>query len=256
MPFSAATDARDHWLAPGEPHCADCHAAPYTEQSGNINAFPPFNYPRKAGLMRYSRGHQDISCQGCHESIHGLYPVTPTIDTTTYAQAANLNADGSHGPVKCDSCHQGDGKGIPTWLRNSNRWDGGQIGNDFDAAVTWAHTYTDENSVLTSTCLNCHGVQGNNWGDVDIGNEKYMDHAESGNSKDLPRSMMDKAETELYGAVFSSTDGSDGACLGCHGNRANNISCNNAWKEHLTEGRVAQSTWETVAEATGNTCGW
>ncbi len=98
--------ARDHWLAPGEPHCADCHAAPYTEQSGNINAFPPFNYPRKASLMRYSRGHQDISCQGCHESIHGLYPVTPTIDTTSYAQAANLNADGSHGPVKCGACHQ------------------------------------------------------------------------------------------------------------------------------------------------------
>ena len=53
VPFSAADDARDHWLSPGEPHCADCHAAPYTEQSGNINAFPPFNYPRKASLMRY-----------------------------------------------------------------------------------------------------------------------------------------------------------------------------------------------------------
>ena len=77
VPFSAATDGRDHWLSAGEPHCADCHAAPFVEQSGNINAFPPFNYPRKAGLMRYSRGHQDITCQGCHESIHGLYPVTP-----------------------------------------------------------------------------------------------------------------------------------------------------------------------------------
>ncbi len=88
VPMSAATDGRDHWLAPGEPHCADCHAAPFTEQSGNINAYPPFNYPRKASLMRYSKGHQNISCQGCHESIHGLYPVTPNIDTTTYAQAA------------------------------------------------------------------------------------------------------------------------------------------------------------------------
>ncbi|MFN2203852.1 MAG: hypothetical protein ACK2UO_21835, partial [Caldilineaceae bacterium] len=36
VPFSVADDARDHWLAPGEPHCADCHAAPFTEQSGNI----------------------------------------------------------------------------------------------------------------------------------------------------------------------------------------------------------------------------
>ncbi|HHH43302.1 MAG TPA: hypothetical protein ENK49_04120, partial [Gammaproteobacteria bacterium] len=27
VPMSAATDGRDHWLSPGEPHCADCHAA-------------------------------------------------------------------------------------------------------------------------------------------------------------------------------------------------------------------------------------
>jgi hypothetical protein len=258
VPFSAATDGRDHWLAPGEPHCADCHLAPYTEQSGNINAFPPFNYPRKASLMRYSRGHQDISCQGCHESIHGLYPVTPTTDTTTYAQAAHLNADGSHGPVKCGACHADDNNGIPTWLRTSNRWQGGQIGNDFDAAVTWAHTYTAEQSVLTSTCLNCHDVQGTDWSDVQLDNEDYMEHASSSSNKDIPRSMMDKAETELYGAPFSSTDGSDGACLGCHGNEANGVNCNDTeWKLHLSEGRVAVSTWETVSLVrTGSTCGW
>ena len=100
VPFSAATDGRDHWLAAGEPHCADCHAAPYVEQSGNINPFPPFNYPAKAGLMRYSRGHQDLSCQGCHESIHGLYPVAAAIDNTSYAQAAALNHDGSARPAQ------------------------------------------------------------------------------------------------------------------------------------------------------------
>ena len=116
VPFQAADDARDHWLSAGEPHCADCHAAPYTEQSGNITFFPPFNYPAKASLSRYTRGHQDISCQGCHESIHGLYPVAPAIDNTSYAQAASLNADGSHGPVKCGACHAVDGNGIPTWI--------------------------------------------------------------------------------------------------------------------------------------------
>jgi len=258
VPFNAATDGRDHWLAPGEPHCADCHAAPYTEQSGNINPFPPFNYPRKASLMRYSRGHQDISCQGCHESIHGLYPVTPTIDTTSYAQAANLNADGSHGPVKCASCHASGNDDIPNWLRNSNRWAGGQIGSNFDAAVTWAHTYTEEQSVLTSTCLNCHGVQGNNWSDVDPLESDYTNHAMSGGSKDIPRSMMDKAETELYGAPFTSANGSTGVCLSCHGNEGSEVSCGDTeWKEHLTEGRVAQSTWERVSiNRTGSTCGW
>ncbi len=209
--------------------------------------------------MRYSRGHQDITCQGCHESIHGLYPVTPNIDTTSYAQAANLNADGSHGPVNCSACHAVDGEGIPTWIDN-NPNDGGSLPSitDYDSAVTWAHTYTDENSVLTSTCLNCHGVQGNNWDEVNVNNEKYMDHAESGNNKDLPRSMMDKAETELYGAVFGTTDGSDGACQGCHDDKAGDVSCNDTeWLEHLTLGRVAESTWETASVAqTGSTCGW
>ena len=118
VPFSAADDARDHWLAAGEPHCADCHAAPYTEQSGNITAYPPFNYPAKASLNRYTRGHQDIQCQACHESIHGLYPVGAAMDNTTYAQAAALNADGSHGPLKCGTCHEVpvDGNGIPLWI--------------------------------------------------------------------------------------------------------------------------------------------
>ncbi len=85
-----------------------------------------------------------------------------------------------------------------------------------------------------------------------------MEHAESGNNKDLPRSMMDKAEIELYGAVFGTTDGSDGACQGCHGDESNNVSCGDTeWKLHLTEGRVAESTWETASVAqTGSTCGW
>ena len=55
----------------------------WSPSGGNIgekNFKPPFNYPRKASLMRYSTGHQGVTCQGCHESIHGLYPVTPAIE--------------------------------------------------------------------------------------------------------------------------------------------------------------------------------
>ena len=124
VPMSAATDGRDHWLSAGEPHCADCHQAPFVEQSGNINAYPPFNYPRKASLMRYSKGHQNISCQGCHESIHGLYPVTPNIDTTSYAQAAALNHDGSHGPLKCGTCHEVNGAGVPSHIEDGLTYNG------------------------------------------------------------------------------------------------------------------------------------
>ena len=165
VPFTAATDGRDHWLAAGEPHCADCHAAPYVEQSGNFNAYPPFNYPGKASLMRYSRGHQDVTCQGCHESIHGLYPVTPTIDTTTYAQAAALNNDGSHGPLKCGTCHTYvDSNDIPTWVDDLEYNDPTTPGQTTSrlavtstAAVSWMHTYTAEADPTQDVCLNCHG---------------------------------------------------------------------------------------------------
>jgi cytochrome c5 len=264
VPFSAATDGRDHWLASGEPHCADCHAAPYTEQSGNINFFPPFNYPRKASLMRYSRGHQDITCQGCHESIHGLYPVTPNIDTTSYAQAAALNADHSHGPLKCGTCHDVGGGEIPTFLQTGA---GNVYGiTDYDSAVTWAHKYTAEANVLNTTCQNCHGPNGvfgpknpssmpADWPKVASHTAAFLQHAQNGF---VSRAMMDKAETLVSGAPYSTTDGSDGVCTGCHVDNHTNVSCSStAWKEHLTLGRATEVAWEAASSAqAGSTCGW
>ena len=259
VPFSAATDGRDHWLAAGEPHCADCHEAPYVEQSGNINAFAPFNYPRKASLMRYSRGHQDISCQGCHESIHGLYPVGPAIDNTSYAQAAALNHDGSHGPLKCGACHQVRGNGTPTWITGGGdgRW-GGDYVNDFDAAVGWAHTYTDEADVRDSTCQNCHADFRD---DIAEGEEDWFKHADEGRTSRL---MMDKAEIEQLGHVYgdpaANTDQEirNGVCQGCHGDAWEDVSCNDGeWRAHLTRGRIAEVVWEHVSTTVeGTTCGW
>jgi hypothetical protein len=269
VPFSAATDGRDHWLAAGEPHCADCHAAPYTEQSGNINAFPPFNYPRKASLMRYSKGHQDITCQGCHESIHGLYPVTPNIDTTSYAQAAALNHDGTHGPLKCGTCHDVGGGQIPTFLNTSA---GNVYGiTDYDSAVSWAHTYTAEANVLNTTCQNCHGPNGvfgpknpnsvpADWPKVASHTAAFLQHADNGYTSRL---MMDNAETLVNGAPYGTTDGSDGVCSGCHSDPTDSgawptsVTCSTAFKEHLVNGRATEAAWETAATAqTGTTCGW
>jgi hypothetical protein len=136
VPYSAATNGRDYWLAPGAPHCADCHAAPYVEGQGGV-AFP-INQPGKYSLMRYSKGHAGLSCQACHESIHGLYPVTPKVDTTTYEQAPQYNPDGSHGPLKCAACHQTNKTGVPV-IAQGNTWNGKKIDNDFDAAVSWMH---------------------------------------------------------------------------------------------------------------------
>ena len=271
VPMSAATDGRDHWLSPGEPHCADCHAAPYVEQSGNINAFAPFNYPRKASLMRYSRGHQDITCQGCHESIHGLYPVTPLIDTTSYAQAASLNADGSHGPIKCGACHEVEESGVPTFLVDLT-YKGQKImelpadgpnGNErFDAAVSWMHTFTDDVSPLDglgtdSICLNCHEDRS---GLISSTNRKWTEHAKEGK---ISRQLMDKSEIEALGHVAGDSgfeDPLNTVCTSCHGDRSNSLSrkgCTTKWKNHLIEGRAAESVWEDVSLAVeGTTCGW
>jgi hypothetical protein len=134
--YDAATDGRDYWLAPGEPHCADCHAPPFVEGQGGV-AFP-INQPGKYSIMRYSKGHAGLACQACHESIHGLYPVTSRVDTTTYKQAPQYNPDGSHGPLKCAACHQTNAKGVPL-LAEGLMWEGKKIGEDFDAAVAWMH---------------------------------------------------------------------------------------------------------------------
>jgi hypothetical protein len=258
VPMSAATDGRDHWLSPGEPHCADCHAAPYVEQSGNINFFPPFNYPRKASLMRYSRGHQDITCQGCHESIHGLYPVTPLIDTTSYAQAASLNHDGTHGPLKCGTCHDVNSSGV--WKEAEDlEYKGTRIEHDFDAAVSWMHTFTDEADPRKDFCQNCHEDEtdkmrkdGNEW------NDEWLEHAMKGRAS---RNNMDKAEILEVGHVAGDPafeNPLNTVCRECHGDESDEVHCSEKeWKEHLTEGRVAQKVWEYVStELAGSTCGW
>ncbi len=139
VPYDAATHGRDYWLSPGSPHCADCHAAPYVEGQGGA-AFP-INQPGKYSNMRYSKGHSGLSCQSCHQSIHGLYPVTPKTDVTTYKQAAQYNPDGSHGPFKCAACHVTNKDGVPVIADMKDYvWNGKPILHDYDAAVSWMHS--------------------------------------------------------------------------------------------------------------------
>jgi len=147
--YDAASDGRDYWLAAGEPHCADCHKAPFVEGQGGV-AFP-INQPGKYSLMRYAKGHAGLTCQACHESIHGLYPVTPTVDPTTYAQAASLNPDASHGPIRCGACHQPvNEQGVPVahadlTFRDLESGTEGRIGDRYDLAVQLIHaTAPDE----------------------------------------------------------------------------------------------------------------
>ena len=185
VPYDAADDGRDYWLSVGAPKCADCHRPPFVESLGGVNtsyalqlglATPadlkatdsgafPISQPFKYSNFRYSKGHQGITCQGCHESPHGLYPVTPpgfvgprAVDETTWQQAGLLNNDDSHGPVKCASCHQTNANGT-VFGTSRILYQGRPIDSDLQTAIAWAHTFTAGHSLLDTTCVRCHGRQ-------------------------------------------------------------------------------------------------
>ena len=112
-PYRIIDDGKDFWLAAGEPKCADCHNPPFVENMGGI--YGPIDQVEKFSLMRYSKGHRGISCQSCHQSTHGLYPVTEKgADPVSLSQAKALNPDGHAGPIKCGTCHAVDLEGVPT----------------------------------------------------------------------------------------------------------------------------------------------
>ena len=81
----------------------------------------------------------------------------------------------------------------------------------------------------------------------------------------VTRNLMDKVETLVHGDVFGATGADNGVCRGCH--KAKHLArkgCSREWKQHLTEGRVAQKVWEAVSvaeiagqpAANGTICGW
>ncbi len=187
--------------------------------------------------MRYSKGHHGLSCQACHQSIHGLYPVTPGVDQTTYAQAAALNPDGSHGPIKCAACH-GEANvntfGVPTVAAGktvaydldgdgiidpAEGEDAVDITTNFDAAVTWIHKTAEDNGGADSDIaevenpLNVTPVCGNG---VVEGSEQCDD----GNTVDGDGCSA-TCTTEAGGGGASATNGaslySSKSCAGCHG---------------------------------------
>ncbi len=137
VPYDLASAGQDWWLAAGEPHCADCHIAPFVESEGG--SYFPIDQPNKYSLYRYSKAHGNIACQSCHESIHGLYPVrfegqNSTVDMTTHQQALQFSPDGKYaGPVTCGTCHRVNNKGVPTQLKNTAYY------NDYWASVALLH---------------------------------------------------------------------------------------------------------------------
>ena len=135
--YADASGGKDWWLSPGEPHCADCHLAPFVESEGG--KYFPIDQPGKYALYRYSKAHGALACQSCHESMHGLYPVRSegsghTVDLTSHEQALQFSPDGQYaGPVTCAGCHTVNAKGLPVQLA------GTQYADDYWAGVVLIH---------------------------------------------------------------------------------------------------------------------
>jgi hypothetical protein len=135
--YAAVSGGSDWWLSPAEPHCADCHLAPFVESGGG--RYFPIDQPNKYSLFRFSKAHGDLACQSCHESAHGLYPVRfegprLTVDRTTHEQALQFSPDGKYaGPVTCAACHTVNRSGVPVQLK------GTAYADDYWAAVVLVH---------------------------------------------------------------------------------------------------------------------
>lgn len=97
--------------------------------------------PARSRSCRHSRG-SNYAIPG---PWSGPWSVTPTVDPTTYAQAASLNPDGSHGPIRCGACHRPvNERGVPVAYANLTFRDietgkEGRIGDDYDLAVQRIH---------------------------------------------------------------------------------------------------------------------
>lgn len=146
VPYGAVSGGADWWLSPAEPHCADCHLAPFVESAGG--AYFPIDQPGKHSLYRYSKAHGSLACQSCHESTHGLYPVRyegpeRTVDLTTREQALQFSPDGVYdGPVSCTACHRVNGRGVPVQLADT------AYAGDYGASVVLIHAMRGADTAL------------------------------------------------------------------------------------------------------------
>ena len=136
------------------------------------------------------------------------------------------------------------------------------VANNFDAAVSWAHTYTDEADPRNDVCLNCHEDKSD---DIETEDAEWQAHAMVNR---VSRIAMDDAEAN-NGTVAGVPDpsrpyrrqgGEETVCRACHGDEGD-PECTGEdgeeWKLHLIQGRVSEHVWEEVSLATtGSTCGW
>jgi hypothetical protein len=135
--YASASAGSDWWLSPAEPHCADCHLAPFVESPGG--RYFPMDQPNKYALYRHSKAHGLLACQTCHQSMHGLYPVRDegpqrTVDGTTHEQALQFSPDGKYaGPLTCSACHTVNSRAVPVQL------EGTEYSGDYWAAVVLIH---------------------------------------------------------------------------------------------------------------------
>jgi formate-dependent nitrite reductase cytochrome c552 subunit len=125
------------------------------------------------------------------------------------------------------------------------------VAGDFDRAVSWMHTYTEEANPVDDVCANCHESRS-----PSVDSNQYLRHSMYSRNS---RGAMDNAERAVNnGQVFGQAPGTqrDQLCTTCHGeNELGEQECDGEWREHLIQGRVSQVVWEELSAPLGG-CGW
>ena len=165
-----------------------------------------------------------------------------------------MNPDGKHGPLKCGACHIANNNGVAVEVNNLTVGKV-KLASNFDAAVTWAHTFPNEADPRKDVCVSCHKDLSSH---VSSGNADWLLHANNG---EVSRNMMDKVEISQLGHVSGDSPQNPltTVCTACHGNFQSKVSCSNTnWKLHIPEGLVAQKVWVAVSKdlTGGTTCGF
>ena len=151
LTYQAASGARTGGSPPVSLTVRTAMPAPFVESAGG--KYFPIDQPNKYSLYRYSKAHGRIACQGCHQSIHGLYPVRyegekRTVDLTSHQQALQFSPDGKYaGPVTCAACHTVNQNGVPTLLKGTEYY------GDYWASVALIHFMREGDQDLSTADL-------------------------------------------------------------------------------------------------------
>ena len=134
------------------------------------------------------------------------------------------------------------------------------VAGDFDTAVSWMHTYTEEANPIQDVCQNCHEDESD---DISVSEEEYLEHAMLNRTSRIAMDNVERVVNDglVFGEIEDPLDPDPAQiaqrvelCSSCHGG-VPTPSCTPGWNDHLIQGRLSEVVWEDISAPLGG-CGW